>query len=43
MEPKPLNTQFPDRLGKKEAVEKHDKRKSMAKVSLYPAGMFECR
>ncbi len=40
LEPKPLNTQFPNRLGKKEAIEKHKARLSMEKVQLFPTGTF---
>lgn len=36
--PKPLNTQFPDRRGKEEAVELHAGRKKRMATELYPPG-----
>ena len=36
--PPPLNTQFPNRLGKRAAIEKHRKRINMNKVQLFPSG-----
>lgn len=36
--PKPLNTQFPARLGKNEAILKHKSQKSMDNVRLFPIG-----
>jgi len=38
--PKPLNTQFPDRRGKEEAVQLHAGRKKRMATELYPPGIF---
>ena len=38
LQPSPLNTQFPDRVGKKEAIGKYAKRKSIETVELFPIG-----
>ena len=39
MQPKSLTSQFPDRLGKKEAIEKQKKHKSLDKVASHPPGV----
>ncbi len=39
LQPESLTSQFPNRLRKKEAVEKQMKRKSLDKVALYPPGV----
>lgn len=36
--PKPLNTQFPERRGKEEAVQLHAGRRKRMATELYPAG-----
>ena len=38
-QPDSLTSQFPDRVGKKEAIEKQKKRRSMDKVALHPPSM----
>ena len=38
LQPSPLNTQFPDRVGKKEAIGKYGKCKSIETVELFPIG-----
>ena len=39
-QPKSLTNQFPDSLGKKDAIEKQNKRKSMEKATLFPPGVI---
>lgn len=36
--PQPLNTQFPERRGKEEAIKLHTERKKTLVTELYPAG-----
>lgn len=39
-QPKSLTSQFADRLGKKDAIEKQNKRKSLDKAALCPPGVI---
>ena len=42
-QPKFLTSQFPDRLGKKDAIEKQNKRKSLEEATLFPPGVTYLR
>lgn len=38
--PEPLNTQFPDRIHKEEAVKRNAQKQTRESVTLFPAGEF---